>query len=300
MAYKKRFSHRWSRILAGLDVWPAEAIQSDGDRLRIVGVEAAIESETDITRLVLSQSRIVSDLAVRAGAVFDWSGDSLIARFEDLKCEIRNRADLMVAHEIFGQRIYDGDFPECDAVVDVGANIGLSSLAFAHALKKPIHAYELSETTYKQANRNVALNAAMSDLIHIHPYGWSDCDGEVDIVVNPEMHASHSLVQPSHWQGETERVRFRKASSVLDEITNQHGTTNILLKLDVEGAEYEILRTLSEAGLLRNCRVLIIEWHRVEGHDPEEIREILRKDGYHWFEDRHALVDVGMIRAIRK
>jgi len=294
----KRFGLAWGRRLAGLDCYPAERIAKAEHGVRIYGLPRDIQSLTPATRLLLRNYRAIGDLAGRGETRFDWDDASISAETSGVHYRLESTADIMVAHEVFVQRMYGGHTPECDLVLDVGSNIGLGSLFFSQAFDARVYAYELSPSTAMRAQANLLLNPQLAQRITLTPSGWGDRSGEAEIVVHPEMHASHSFVQPATWTGEIERVAIMDAAEELSKLLPE-ASRGVLLKLDVEGAEYDIIRHLDRNGLLASFKVVFIEWHRVSGRDPEEIRNSLAANGFHWFEDRHPLVDVGMIRAFR-
>ena len=74
----------------------------------------------------------------------------------------------------------------------------------------------------------------------------------------------------------------------------------IVLKLDCEGAEYEILCSLREADVLRQIGIIMLEWHRRAGENmPQRIHDLLTAAGYVVFGDAIAGMECGMMRAVR-
>ena len=73
----------------------------------------------------------------------------------------------------------------------------------------------------------------------------------------------------------------------------------IFVKLDAEGAEYEILEAWSRASCLSQVDVLMLEWHVVPNRTLEEIRGCLSSAGMNWFERVHPTEPVGFVTAWR-
>ncbi len=69
---------------------------------------------------------------------------------------------------------------------------------------------------------------------------------------------------------------------------------NIFLKLDAEGAEFEILPLLDEKGLLKKVNVLIMEYHR---ESPLLLLDILSNNGFICFKEEQQ--NSGIIKAVR-
>ncbi len=56
-------------------------------------------------------------------------------------------------------------------------------------------------------------------------------------------------------------INIKDISEILPDLMAKHSTQKKVLKIDCEGAEYEILQKLSDANLLKFIDVLLIEWH---------------------------------------
>jgi len=301
LAYRRRFNGAWSKRLATLDVWPFEfGSQSKEGGPMLPGLTQPITAASTIGDAVIRKYRTIADLANRAAAKVELGPDRVTISVDGITAVAYGEADIQVFHEIFVERIYQFELPGPFHFVDAGANIGLASLFFARQYGGRVTAYELVPSTVEIAKENIALNPELAGMIDVAAAGWSDAAGSFEIAFDSSRRTSNSLLDESqNGKGPVERVSVLDAADEFQRLLNTTGDTPIVLKLDIEGAEYVVLRRLAEARLLQKCKVLFIEWHRVPGHDPEEIREILRQEGYHWFEDQHALVDVGMIRAFR-
>ncbi len=75
----------------------------------------------------------------------------------------------------------------------------------------------------------------------------------------------------------TVTVQIRDIREAVQEIFSNHPSEELFLKLDCEGAEYEILEKLDESGLLPKIKVIIIEWH-FKGYEPLE--KLLTANGF--------------------
>jgi hypothetical protein len=66
----------------------------------------------------------------------------------------------------------------------------------------------------------------------------------------------------------------------LSDFFQEYGITRCdVLKMNCEGAEYEILGSLSDSEFAMIDSILL-QWHRVDGHKPEELDVLLASKGY--------------------
>ncbi|MBL9156700.1 MAG: FkbM family methyltransferase [Verrucomicrobiales bacterium] len=150
-----------------------------------------------------------------------------------------------------------------DHVIDGGANIGLFSLlahaAFPHA---SLTCYEPDPDNVAQIRKNFAANGIEAEVFEMGL--WSST---MDLFFHSAMSYSGTVSQvPSG----------NPVSCVLPEIPS-----NSLLKLDVEGAEYEVLPALFNAG--RFPITILMEIHEFDSRG-ESILDLLRTNGYRWRE----------------
>ena len=188
----------------------------------------------------------------------DWEGSNVLA---------------IVPREILDDdyRLQQIDFRPGDVVVDIGANIGIVALYLAR--KHPavrIIAIEPVPTTFGHLQENINLNA-VSNITALNCAVTKD-GRDLRMIVNPGHSGGSTghlrdLKQPGHYNL---TVRSRTLDSVFDEYVPGRCR---LLKIDCEGAEYEILES---AGCLDRVDHLGIEIHHndflaSQGHTPEKL-----------------------------
>lgn len=125
--------------------------------------------------------------------------------------------------------------------------------------------------------------AELAQSIHLHPFGIWDTDGILQFYT-PENrnHVSHSLVNLQK-SGQSIEVPVHSLKSVLEKLGHTHID---LLKLDVEGAEYQILNSIIEHNI--SIDTICIEFdetaaNHLDGHYLMRIKnclEQLRNAGY--------------------
>jgi FkbM family methyltransferase len=165
---------------------------------------------------------------------------------------------LFLVHEVFVNGTYA--FVARDArprIIDCGANIGLSTLFFKAlyplssviAIEPDRAAFDrLSETVARNRLREVTLiNAAL---------------GEVEGATTFHRDAS----DPGSIRASTTRRSGGATSGQVTAIRLSHLISEPVdfLKLDVEGAEYGVLRDLVATDAIRGVRQMVVEYHQVD------------------------------------
>jgi FkbM family methyltransferase len=172
-------------------------------------------------------------------------------------------------------------------VFDVGASHGFYTLLFAKlAGPELVHAFEPEEGNSARLKLNLELNAFEG--VNASRLAAVDEPREVELnVFPPELYGWHTLGTPTmEVDGRPAEpvARQRVTGVTLDDYCAEHGVERIdLLKLDVEGAELEVLegcrRLLAERRI--GCILFEVSRAMVEGmgHEPAEIFEIVRAAG---------------------
>lgn len=156
-----------------------------------------------------------------------------------------------------------------DHCVDVGANIGRASI-FLALLVGPngiVDAVEPIASNCALLKRNVSVNK-VCDIVGVHVACCSSSAGEVSLHVGPNSFQASLL--NDFGEGEV-----MVKTITIDSLSSRDRPIN-LMKIDVEGAEAEVLKGAQL--VLRNDRPKLI----IEMHPPfaYEVPEILRSFGY--------------------
>ena len=153
-------------------------------------------------------------------------------------------------------------------VIDVGMNVGYTSLFFAS--KKwvnEVYSYELFKPTYDEALVNFSLNREVANKIHSFNYGLSDNSYVKVLDYSSTNRGRVGLDGVSRVRGIVsdvvkEKVCVRSAGAELGRIINEKANKRfIILKIDTEGSEKNILDSLNESNLLRRVDFIIVEVH---------------------------------------
>jgi hypothetical protein len=91
----------------------------------------------------------------------------------------------------------------------------------------------------------------------------------------------------------------KDVATVLRPIFEESGTRKRVVKLDAEGAEFEIVNRLYEAGLLAKIDLLLMEWHTRPDKTLEDLRRPLRQAGFAWTERDNQSSPIGLFAAFQ-
>lgn len=157
-------------------------------------------------------------------------------------------------------------------VLDIGANIGVFSL-WAQKKGAVVTSYEPGISTYDCLKRNCAGRAIATH--HAAVVGEPRPGGRVDLYVHDERSTRNTLV--GHEIG-TGRPLSEKVSVPAVPIADVMSEPVDLLKVDVEGAEFEVFEHATDEQLRRAERI-VLEFHRSVG-SPTVLLERLEACGF--------------------
>lgn len=162
-------------------------------------------------------------------------------------------------------------------IVDVGANVGLHSMAWARLA--PVVALEPAPRTYTRLEANVVANG-LEDRISMVRKAVGNTLGEAEFFVAED--SAYSSLKDTGRKRISERVRV--PCTTLDLLLSDLPSAVGLLKVDVEGFERSVIAGATE--LLRRDRpVLFVEIYggTASNPDPEGTIEDIRAHGYEAF-----------------
>jgi FkbM family methyltransferase len=195
--------------------------------------------------------------------------------------------------EVFVRRRY-GIVARFRTMVDVGANVGSFAVYAAQSSPRArLFCYEPEEQNFQRLKRNLSING-LEGRVTAYQCAVASSIGPRKLAVGvSQLNAFDDLRD-----GASHQV---VACTTLQDIRREHGLDTLdLLKMNCEGAEYEILGACSHAdydGIL-NIR---LEYHNLDGvsRNGESLRRQLEARGYRIQRFTRRLTDSGFIWATR-
>ena len=160
--------------------------------------------------------------------------------------------------------IYENDFLNPDmyildhqekyTIIDIGANRGYTALFFAkYGWCGKVHAFECVPKTFEHLSNNVRQNPELENKICLHPYGLSNINGRFTLYTDPiydSLSTSNMDFIKSYWPDRAKEFipvncELKMASEVFRDLLSSDDH-KIIIKIDAEGAEYEIFDDLAQ------------------------------------------------------
>ena len=148
------------------------------------------------------------------------------------------------------------DPAEVRTVLDIGANVGIASRYFARRFPNAVvHAFEPDPGNCEV----LRANAAEEPRIRVHPFALGAEDGELELYDSDDSanRGGYSGYAAGSDPAKSKKVPLRHAGRALAALGVERAE---LIKIDTEGAEWEILTAL-EPRLLASARVIMGELH---------------------------------------
>jgi FkbM family methyltransferase len=154
-------------------------------------------------------------------------------------------------HVVDREILKNAPLDENSIVLDVGAYTGEWSKSINEMYRSPsIYAFEPDEESHKKALDLLGNYGNIS----IFNYGLSG--------KNQEAQLYHSGIGSSVFRGwsrkKSSRIQLRDVSEVIDELKIERVD---LMKINIEGSEYSLLKRLVESGAATKCKLIMIQYH---------------------------------------
>jgi len=179
-----------------------------------------------------------------------------------IKYEIRTEtSDRAIFHEIWVRKYYNPKgfiIKEDDLVIDIGAHIGIFAVFAAQFAKNgKIYAFEPMPENFEMLRNNIGINKS-TNIISVNK-AVSDKKGEKELYLSKDNTGEHSFIFN---EDKSKKVKVKTIS--LKDIIDEYNLTKInFLKIDCEGAEYEILLN-SPQDIFHKIEKISMECHYID------------------------------------
>jgi FkbM family methyltransferase len=156
-------------------------------------------------------------------------------------------------------------------VLDIGANIGYTSLVFAHSIDAAykVYSFEPEAFNLRLLDRLAQSHQAQGRIVPVHA-AVGEQDGSIELWCNHAHHGDHRVVT-SHFRGiRPIRASVQVPMLKIDTFVEQQGPSFPLrfIKVDVQGYELPVLKGMQRTLERNPGAVLALEYA------PQEIREL--------------------------
>ncbi|HMC01204.1 MAG TPA: FkbM family methyltransferase, partial [Flavobacteriaceae bacterium] len=154
--------------------------------------------------------------------------------------------------------IFDFFVKKNNVIIDIGAWSGVLSLYIAHKALK-VYALDPDPVCFKELETNIALNKTLAEKIKAYPIAIAEKKGMVRLSARTEYgKSSSSVLKRKRDQIYTHKI---KTLSLLDFIIQEKIDKVDFIKMDVEGAEFQILPNIASALKRLKYPTLYISFH---------------------------------------
>jgi FkbM family methyltransferase len=211
---------------------------------------------------------------------------------EGLKAVCRSLQGYRLASPIAVERaeqiFYINYLREGMVVFDVGANIGELTLLFSRFVRPSgkVYSFEASKATFEKLSGILSLSGRKN--VKLNHLALCDRNGTVELYVYPEEYAGWNTLadRPLKSYGIDVKPieREQVCSSTIDAFCQERGVSQIdLLKIDVEGAEYQVLLGARHMLEQKRVRCCVFEFGATTfdmGNTPTMMEDYLTQVGY--------------------
>lgn len=200
--------------------------------------------------------------------------------------------DIGIINEVFISKVYEQPQKDiiirnADIVIDAGGYIGdFSVYAAKRAINGNIYTFEPSSDNYSLIKKNVKLNKLLNVIVYNKGL-FKESEKKI-FYLNKKALGSSSLFEVES-SNEEYKKQIIKTIGINRFLTISNIKKVDFLKLDCEGAEYDIIYSLFK-NILKNIRCIVIEYHEyldIKGkmYTKKELIKYLKKFGFTVYTD---------------
>jgi FkbM family methyltransferase len=170
--------------------------------------------------------------------------------------------------------LFEINFQPEDVILDLGANLGIISILLSKKFPfTKIYSFEASPINFQNFTKNIQDN----NCTNITPFNlavWSTTDDTIEIPTSPTNSGGSSIYYKPEFFNQYPISKVKTIS--LEDILLQNNIKSCkLLKIDVEGAEYEIFKSFpkEKINIIKNIG---IEFHKCNASKLINLKQVLK------------------------
>ncbi len=206
---------------------------------------------------------------------FELNANDLIYIIDNIKLRVTTAEEIYIIHEVFFEGCYSISVKEKFNVLDIGMNVGFTSLFFANNPRViKIYGYEPFKPTIIDAQKNFLLNPSLASKISSFNFGLGNEFEKRILHFSSDLKGKNSMYNDEKGN---EEIELRKAREIIDDVISSNPVESYFIKMDCEGAEFEIFENLQHGNIPDQIFGFIIEWHQ---KSPKPISDILISNNF--------------------
>lgn len=174
-----------------------------------------------------------------------------------------------------------------DTFIDLGANIGMISMLAARLVgpSGQVHSFEPNPDAFARLRNHVDSNGLGN--VTLYQFAVSDVEDELTLTVLDNHSGSGTLAPLGSEAAGHQQKSYTVPVKVVDDVLPERLSSNVIIKIDVEGFECRAIRGLKQT-ITRYQPAFVLE--AVSGHlrragsSLEEMFDLLQSQGYEAFE----------------
>ena len=165
-------------------------------------------------------------------------------------------------------------------VIDVGANIGYYSILLGHLVgdSGKVHSFEANPEIFSILNDNVKVNY-LNRRISTNLNAVYSKNEKLTFYVEEQFNGNSSIIEPEEEyfkQFGTNNIKKIEAQGIsLDEYFKESQEIFDLIKIDVEGGEFEVFKGMKKLLESKRVKEVVFEWNQVRA-ETKEFRKLLK------------------------
>ena len=230
--------------------------------------------------------------------IFPKNYNLMVSLNNGIRFILRSRTmDRTVLKEVWVREIYNRHgicVEKGDTVLDVGGHIGIFSVYSAFRSQTGmVYVFEPFIENFERIEKHAQMNH-LNNVKAFHK-GVTAKTGEMTLFLSPDNNTGgHSM----HLKNESEQRIKIQTVNLKEFCTEQKIKTIDFLKMDCEGAEFEILN--GDKSILKKVKKIIMECHPYEDNTCDSMVALLEESGFSVAREGDTIGGVEMLYAIKK